>query len=145
MKKNKRQRTTVDSFAAYDNKYEITYEDYCLILKTFNVILGEKLLEGQVFTMPHRLGLFSIRKRKTFGKGSFDYQHYKQTGEKVWKKNFHSGGYAGIFDWSIRSPWTDLKGSKRGLFEFKPARAIKRTLASKIKENNSINKYYDID
>lgn len=145
MKESKRHRTSIDSFQAYDNKHNISYNDYCLILKTFNYILVNKLYEGEVFSLPNRVGTLGVYKRKTFGRGIFDYQQFAATGDKVWKKNFHSSTYAASFVWSIKHPWTDIQSAKRAMFKFEPSREVKRSLAKQIKQNNTIHKYYDIN
>ncbi len=145
MNENKRHRTTKDSFLTYENKHNLSYNEYCLILKAYNYLLIRQLYEGDVFSLPNRMGTLGVYKRKTFGKGVFDYGLFAATGDKVWKRNAHSSGYCGIFQWSIKHPWTDLEASKRAMFNFTPCRSAKRGLAQLIKNNNTIHKYYDIN
>lgn len=146
MKENKRHRTTIDSFKEYSNPHDISYQDYALILKTFNYLLAKEIMEqGTLYALPSRLGVIGVYKRKTLGKGKFDYNHYKDTGEKVWKKNLHSSVYAAFFKWSMKGPWTDLEGNRRSLFNFIANRDSKRTLAKHINESNTIYKYYDFE
>lgn len=146
MRENRRTRNEKDSFLTYDNKYTLMYIEYILILKTFNILLCQDMMsEGTVYKLPARAGRIGVFKRKTFGRGSFDYNYFKQTGEKVWRRNFHSGTFSASYQWLMKGPWTDLPYALRRLFVFRPSRDNKRSLAKYIKISNTINKYYDLE
>lgn len=83
MRDNNTYLTETDSFYTYDNKYNLSINDYRLILRVFFTLFIEELVHsGNIFILPCRLGNLSIRKKETFGRGNFDYQLYKTTGVK---------------------------------------------------------------
>ena len=96
---SKRQYLThVDTFNTYNNKYNISKADFEVITRTFFTILGRNIIEtGNVYKLPHRTGTLSIRKRPVFGRGTFDYQLFKETGIKRYRQNNHSSNYVGTF------------------------------------------------
>lgn len=136
--------TNPDSlFDSYSNPHNITLEDFRLITKVFFAILSHKIItEGKVFQLPNRLGSVGVYKRKTIGRGVFDYQLFKETGQKVWKKNLHSSQYAATTKWDTRPPRFDpsIPGH---VFKFTPCRDHNAKLTTSIKDNNTISKYYD--
>jgi hypothetical protein len=101
------------------------------------------ILEGNVYKLPKRCGVLGVYKSATIPKGVFNYQLYKDTGIKSWHKNLHSSNYSCRISWDVKSKYSDLQTSLKPLFKFYPARHFKRTLATLIKEDNYIHKYYD--
>ena len=128
----------------YDNKYNLTKEEYNLIVRSFFYIFANDLINtGKVYQLPRNLGTFSIRKKPIFGRGYFDYQLYKDTGVKRYIKNNHSSNYVSRFVWDTNYGRYDPKLPSGEIITFKPARQYARDLAAKIKNNNTIHRYYD--
>lgn len=130
-------------FKTYDNKYNISIADYELITNTFFTLLGRTIVDtGNVYRLPYRMGTLSMRKRPIFGRGTFDYQLYKETGIKRYRQNNHSSNYVGTFYWDTHYGRFDTK-LPDSVMLFKPARDLARYSATKIRDANTINKYYD--
>jgi len=80
-----------DTFNDYENKYDISKADFKKILYAFNTLLAASTVtEGKVYKMPYTLGFLGVFKKPLVGKGIFDYQLWKETGIKRFKKNPHS-------------------------------------------------------
>lgn len=116
-----------------------------LITKTlFYTLFQEVVNNGTIYKLPFSLGLMGVRKKATYGRGAFDYKLYSETGQKYWRKNLHSDRWVGRIKWDIK--WLYVMGSRDiplWIYKFKPCRDFSRYLAKQIKENNTINKYYD--
>lgn len=125
----------------YNNKYNLSYEQFSKILETFGGMLLESIIEtGFDFKLPHRFGYLGIRKFFSKRPNIIDWQHYKHTGEKIKIKNTHSEGYSAKFVWTHGGYYSQIK--YKGLYLFKPNRTYARLLAKRIKENNYIVKYF---
>jgi len=141
---NKAYASEKEAFAAYSNPHGISFYDFKLILKTFFYILQtEAQTTGDVFILPYKLGAFGIRKKPTFGKGSFDYKLFNETGAKRYNKNNHSSQYVAKFDWITKYPLFDRQ-LPNTVFRYYAPRDMKRALAKRVKDNNTIHKYYDL-
>lgn len=136
-------KSIIDIFNCYKNEYGISKEEFLLIVKTFNILLRNEILEGRVFSLPRRSGLLGIYKKPTYAVPLFNFEHYKHTGEKIPMRNQHSDGYAYVIRWITKWPYTGLPVDSRNIYKFKACRDFKRTLAKKIKEDNYVHKYYD--
>lgn len=131
------------SFSAYENRFNISYRDFIFIIKSFLVLLSESIVnDGKVYKLPYGLGSLGVRRRPTYGRGVFDYELFKKEGIKVWKKNMHSGMYSAQVFWDKRSNRYTLPDYTH-VFKLRPCRDLARYLSQQIKNNNSINKYYD--
>lgn len=128
-------------FEAYDNPYNLSIQDFKLISKTFFTILTTTCIDtGEIYYLPFKLGHFGVFKKATFGRGFFDYQLYKETNIKRWIKNNHSQQYVARFNWDKRFVYDYMlcKG-----FAIDVCRDMRRYATKKIKEDNSMLKYYD--
>lgn len=135
----------INAFETYNNKYKISFLDFKLILKTFFSILQFELIgSGNVIKLPFSLGTLSIRKKETpkIG-GVFDYKLFKETGIKRYIKNDHSSKYLAKYHWDTSYPQFDST-LPNSVFDYFPPRFFKRYLAKEIKDNNAINRYYDL-
>jgi len=55
-----------------------------LIIKVFfKTLTYSTINSGKVYYVPNKLGIIGIAKRRTVGRGAFDYQLYKEQGLKV--------------------------------------------------------------
>ena len=138
--------TDIDIFNSYDNPHKIDKNTFLLILRTFMVLFVKSMVEeGKVYTLPYFLGVLGVRKRKPAKPVYVDYGHYRKTGEKRMHLNFHSNGYIARFKWN--KPDLRLPGSTPYKFllcqDFQASRQTVRYLAKQIREQNTINKYYD--
>jgi hypothetical protein len=132
-----------DMFKAYPNKYEITSKDFVLIVKTFFFIMVRSMIyDYKIYKLPYGLGHLGIYKRKTIGRGYFDWDLWKKEGLKRWKKNLHTHGYAAQGRWDTRYPKVQHY-SEVAIFKFKLARDSARELGQYILKNNVIHNYYD--
>ena len=95
--------------------------------------------EGKVYNMPCNLGYIGIF---TFPNSkSFNYQHYKETGEKQWHANLHAESQSA----QMRHRASKLKKPSSGVYKFKLARDPARKLARLIKTENYITKYFQYE
>lgn len=132
-----------DMFKEYPNKYDISTKDFCLIVKTFFLIMVNNMIYNyKIYKLPYGLGHIGIYKRKTVGRGYFDWGLFKKEGLKVWKKNLHSSEYAVSGAWDNRYPKVQ-RHYEFGIFKFKLARPSARILGQHILKNNVIHNYYD--
>lgn len=98
MQHNKFYYNDLDLFESYSNEYNITKEQFLLILRTFNFLLIKSVIdEGKVYTLPLRLGLIYMKKTKSKGKKIIDFGAYAKTKEITYLKNMHSQGYIAQF------------------------------------------------
>jgi hypothetical protein len=141
---NKSYVTETEIFKAYPNKHELTKAEFMFISSTFFYALSKSIIdEGKVYYLPPKMGTIGVYKTKTKGK-MINYQHYKETGEKIKMQNLHSNGLMAMFYWNTH--YTRFKLSsldKQSLYVFKAPRAHTRYLSKQIKEKNTITKYYD--
>lgn len=86
--------TEYDMFKTYPNKFNISKEEFLLILRTFNFLLGKSIIdEGKIYKFPFNLGILGVFKNKSKGKKIPDWKYYKKTKELTSIKNFHSDNY----------------------------------------------------
>lgn len=129
-------------YLSYPNKNNITYKEFSKVVKSFFMKLSMDIVEnGNVYRLPSGLGKIGVVKIKDSGK-SFDWGHYGKTGEKVNYRNWHSDKYRAQIYWSYQYPSVTLPVISK-IWKFKPARTLNRYLALRIKQYNSIHKYYD--
>jgi hypothetical protein len=86
-----------DIFQSYPNSHNLTKADFVLINSTFFYALTKSIIdEGKVYYLPPMMGTIGVCKTKTKGK-MINYQHYKETGEKIKMQNLHSNGMMALF------------------------------------------------
>lgn len=131
-------------FEEYENPHNITRTEYRKILYAFNSLLANAIIyEGVTFVLPKGVGTLGVYKKPTTKRGYFDYATFNKTGIKRWIQNHHSGNFRAKVIWNLSVPWCQLPVIVHNMFRFKPARLVNRTLAKAIKEQNTINLYYD--
>ena len=121
------------------------YSTYKKVLETFFKLMGEELIDGIIYKLPAQVGILGVFKRPTVGKGMFDYKLYNETGIKSWKKNFHTYKYAANFNWNNKLPFSNLSSYMKACYKFVAVRDLKRSLARKIKTENIIETFYDLN
>ncbi len=81
---NRNYLSILDMFKTYNNIHNLSKNDFTLIVKVFFKIMAHTTVnEGKIYQIPNRLGTFGVRKRKTVGRGAFDYNLFKTEGLKV--------------------------------------------------------------
>lgn len=147
MQKTKREKVYKDFndiYLSYPHADSVTKAQFKLILKTFNYLLIKSMVdEGKVYQLPKKLGVMGVFKLPVAGRGVFDYKLFHTDGTKLWRKNLHSSSYAAQFKWKLLFPRTDLPTYISKPFRWNATRYWRRYLARQIKENNTINLYYD--
>lgn len=140
----KQGKNLTDTIDAYSNPYDLPREDIKKIITTFNELMGLTMIkQGSVFRMPKGVGYMGVFKAKT-NRGVLDYQLFNSTGIKRMIKNKHSGNYSAFMRWYVKSPYAQgIYSEALGLYTYKSPRYFNRYLAKQIKENNTINLYYD--
>lgn len=130
-----------NTFDTYENKNEITRQDFKFIINTFfHLLQQDMMLTGRIYFLPKSLGNLGIRKFKNKHK-ILDYQHYRATGEKVFVRNTHSEGFAVKIDW--HQYYLKRLDTAACVFRLTPARLYARMIAKHIIDNNAISTYYD--
>ena len=130
-----------DMYEAFPHKDKVTRHEYRLILKMFNTILRKTLIyTGSGFKLPYGIGNIGI----TSSPGSrkiFDYQHYKETGEKRNLVNLHTEGK--VLKVVLRATPNRLhfEFRTRCLYKFKAHRHMLRELAAAVKSVLSVHKF----
>jgi hypothetical protein len=76
-----------------NHKYSLTYSEYKNVLNTYFEYVSEYLLQGDVFSMPERLGALKLIKYKIENIGD------KKTYYKTYINNIHSQNYRVILRW----------------------------------------------
>lgn len=95
---NKQSINDSDIFDSYSNPYNLTKEQFLLVLRTFNFLLIRSVIdEGKVYSLPLGCGLIYMKKIKSKGKKIMDYNTYRKTGEIHYLRNLHSNGYIAQF------------------------------------------------
>lgn len=99
---------------------------------------------GKLYDLPSGLGNIGILKKTPPDKAKFDFELYKQTGQKLYTKNLHSDGMVAMYVWNVSKSYSSLPSSIKGVWTWTPTREYKRLLAKKIIEDNYINKYFNL-
>lgn len=139
----------VDMYEAFEDKDKVTKHEYRLILKYFNNLLKKSLIyDGAAYALPYgigRLGISSLIKPRDSNMKVYDFQHYKETGEKRVIMNLNTEGR--IMKVVLRAKPNQLffNTYTRYLYKFKPARGLMRGIAKAIKEGLPANKYYSYE
>ena len=140
---NKVYYSEVDIYKTFPDKDKVSLYDYKLISQTFFYLLMSSIIkDGKVYQLPFGLGTLSVRKRPVIGRGVFDYHLYQKEGIKLWKKNLHSEQFAATIFWDTRWPRYSINNAGH-VFRFSATRHFNRELSHTIKQENTINKYYD--
>jgi hypothetical protein len=139
----KTQSLTIGGIHSMSNNPPCTYKEYKLILDTFHKLVSKNIIElGTRYTLPHKLGVLSIRRKKNKPKKVIDFHKTKLYGETIYHNNYHSEGQYCFYHWEKEFPYAIF--TYKQLYEFEPTRFNKRTLAKGIKEKNTLNKYVEI-
>lgn len=144
MPKIRPHKNIIDLYNQYPEKDSITKQEFKLVLRTFNYLLMQSIIEtGKLYYLPNNLGVIGVFRIPVIGRGVFDYQLYKKEGIKVWKKNLHSSSYSARFMWRHKYPRSLLPFHILRSYRWEAPRYWKRHLAKCIKDKNSINLYID--
>jgi len=128
-------------YELFEDKTKVTKEEYMLISKVFNYILIEYIINtGEVIRLPNKLGTLSIRSTTPKKNRAINFKHLKETGEKIYHKNYATEGKMVTFYWDRSTPY--CIGMNTRFFKFKPTEASKSKLAKVVTEQLTINKYY---
>lgn len=128
-----------DDYKLFDSKI-VSESNYKKIIKTYyNYVLTDARETGKIYHLPNHCGFVGVFKNKL--RTRFDYQYYKETGEKVDHHNRHSSGFCAFFKWDGRvgyaTPNRDTIIIKAARMTF--ARKHTRALAKRLKEDLNIN------
>ena len=105
------------------------------------------IYEGKLYTLPFHLGEVGVFSRKPTKWKIFNFQHYKDTGQKIPRLNLHSQELTA----SVKRR---VKGSLLGLgmyqpilhaFKFEACRAFNRELSKAISNENTIGLYTEYE
>lgn len=132
--------TYVDMYEASGLQNEVTKAEYRLILRLFNSLLRQSVLQGGIYKLPYSVGILHVY-YKIFKSKALDYQHYKETGEKRNFTNLHTE--ANILRIGLKMVENSLffHTDMRRAFRFKPCRDMSRDLAVIIKGGYSLSNY----
>jgi hypothetical protein len=126
------------------SKYYIDNKTYRSICEDFNKMIMTEIIEnGEFFTMPYRLGIIRIKKRKVdLNNLKPNFGLFNETNIKTKYLNEHSGGYYCRFYWNKH---VDTIVRNKTAYSFIPTRYNKRYLAKTIKEQGrkQVNLYFD--
>lgn len=130
-----------DMYRAYKKKNpdtDITYTLYRLILEQFNIKVADKILDGSVFNMGHRLGNIYIKKiQRTPSNKTIDWNET----QKMWSEQGEKKGFVYYTDnYYYRWNWEKRKCQikNKSVYKFDPTGGklgIKRKLVQRIKTN----------
>ena len=139
-------------------KESVNYKEYTKIIKVFNKLFIEELYEGAYLELPYKLGTIYIQKYKPKYKfnddgdltnaGQNNMIDYKATNE-LWRKHpelahkqrvFYSNEHSDGFKFKIK--WKSGKIRNISIYNFIPAKSLRRNLAQYIR-NNPNKDYYD--
>lgn len=138
-----RNRSIKQAYESY--KGQVDYLTYKKIIENYFKFLLAGLFESNVYKLPNNTGIIGIFKRPTVGKGLFDYKLYAEEGIKSWRKNFHTHKYAVNFSWNPKGNFSSFPAYIKTTFKFSAVRDSKRMLAKKIKTDNIIETFYDLN
>lgn len=131
----------VDMYEVFPKKDMITRNEYRFVLKMFNNLLRQAVLKDALaFRLPYGVGLLGVSSAPAPSK-VFDYQHYKETGEKRNLINLHTNGRTlKILAKPINNP-LHFDYRIRSMYIFKAHRHMARELAALIKSGVPFEKY----
>lgn len=107
------------------------------VIEQSNLLIGEYILKGEDFVMPHNLGIVFVGKSKSTR--TFDYIHWCNTGEFKKQPNIKTFGYTYKVMWfkGYKSKHTTINN----LYKFTASRyKIKRPLAKILKAGDDFYK-----
>tara|TARA_B100001094_G_C18075777_1_gene742540 strand:- start:715 stop:1176 length:462 start_codon:yes stop_codon:yes gene_type:complete len=117
---------------------DITYPLYRTILEKFNVKVADRILEGEVFNLGHRLGYIYIKKiRRTPTSKSID---WKET-HKMWEEQGNREGFVYYTDdHYYRWNWEKRKAlvKNKSVYKFEPTGGklgLKKKLVERLRSN----------
>lgn len=126
-------------------KEKIEYKLYKEIWDVFSKhFVNECTLSGNGYILPHKLGVFQIRKKRTVkGRKRIDFKKTLEYGMTIYHSNRHTDGYYGMWYWNKTKPYGIC--SNKHHFKFELVRKNKRFIAKQIKESNTIINYLELN
>lgn len=135
-------KTHVDAYDEFEYSDEVDPTTYRVVLNIFNKLLHESMIyEGTIYKFPYSLGILGIRKKKS-KRFNMNFQHFKETGEVIQHRNWHSQDWIAKIFYDNRYRYCQFPIKYKNIFDFHAVRVFKRNLSKAIKESNTINKYY---
>ena len=119
-------------------KYSNYRKAYILFIEK---VMEQVIKKGAAFKIPEGMGTLQIRK-KICKTQAIDFKKSKELEMLVYHNNFHSGTYRAFYHWDKAAPHCNFLN--KSLWKFVGTRHNKRFLAKCIKEDNSINLYFEI-
>jgi hypothetical protein len=106
-----------------------------ILLKYYEMI-GDRIIEGEVYKPVNNWGVFGIIKKKT-NKKSIDWNETRKTGKYVYFLNKHSDGNHFTFVWLTRKNRIENMGIANAMcYKMKPVESFKDKISARIKEGN---------
>lgn len=138
----KKQRDTLQqSYYLYSTKSDnpVSIKLYKEICYKFNKEVANLIVEkGIMYQLPYNLGSIGIKRRKMkYSKLKFDFQYWKETGEKTFHLNEHSKGWYGFGHWKKK----DCKVKGKWYYKFSFTRDINRAYSKVFQEPNGYQRY----
>lgn len=139
-KKFKLKGTVLDIFKQYDNKYNLTSQEFKIILSTFNfLMISDMIKTGTAYNLPHSNGTLVLGRVKNYRKFYPDFKLMREQKIAVPIRNTHSGGEYALFKWypAGNKGYSEIKT----LWKFRAYRPNKKLLSESIIKDNSILNY----
>lgn len=141
--RNNIRNTISDAYYNYDNKYDIDFNTFRKVCKTFNHLVMKSIIDtGNWYNIPNRLGHLQVKKFKIKGnKKWINWNETQKYNKIIFFEHKHSDGWVAKFNWDVTSPKAYF--GNKSQFRWKPVRYYKSELSKAIKQKNTINKYYE--
>tara|TARA_R110000764_G_scaffold168246_2_gene255504 strand:+ start:316 stop:759 length:444 start_codon:yes stop_codon:yes gene_type:complete len=111
--------------------YKVSKKEYRDVCCAFNKKLTETILTGRIFSIPHGLGDFCVRKFETdWEKPPVDLRASKLAGKQIFHLNDHSDGFWARWYWKRACTRT----TNLIYYSFAPSRANSRAIATAMKK-----------
>ena len=122
-----------------DHELSMTWRQWHELIKIYLKYCGLYLISGLPVTLPHRLGIMQLMKRK--GKPKIDIYKYVKTGAYDFYKNNHTSGYYVSFKWFRSAKQANFK--TRYDWHMILIRTLKKKISQAIFENPNLLLSYD--
>lgn len=136
-------KSSLEFYKTFPRKSELTKAEYRFITEFFNTALLYNMINtGNNFLLPFSLGILGILQKKGTQR---NYQFFKDTGQHVNERNWHSDGRIAVFRWRKAGGAYFGEPTLKSSYTFRPARFVKRYFAKRLKSDLTINLYYNAD
>lgn len=141
-------RTHTDLYKTFPLKDQLTGHEFRLILKYFHNLLRKSIIyEGKIYTLPYHLGFLGILSRFPIDNKIRNYQHYKETGQKVNRLNLHSQGRTARVHRiiTVGTLTTEMYPAILRAFKFEACRSMNREMTKAITNENTMALYLEYE